>query len=249
MNQETLIHGEAISNPITLRSGFVNSFFMLVFIVVFSIITSAIFFSPQILRKCYHATIDCLLSNHNYNGHKVYSTKLNDKLVKYYSKSCISGIPACKDENGLKEMLLKGDLLFISRGNGYTIDKMTYSYPYLTQDTRILLEEIGNRFSEKISKARLKKSKFIVTSMTRTIDTVEELLKTNSNVSINSPHLNGNAFDITYIRFKSNKLIITGNDKRYLKETLAEIIWELKREKKCWATYEKNQCCFHVVAR
>lgn len=247
MNQETLIHGEAISKSITLRSGFVTSFFVLIFIGVVSII-SAHFLRPQFLKSGYHM-VKNHLTNHLNRDYKVYSTRLNDKLANYYSRSFISGIPVCKDEKGLKDKIALGDLLSIPSGEGYIIDKMRYSYPYLTKDTKLLLEEIGNRFSKKIFKTRLKKSKFIVTSMTRTIDTVEELLKTNSNVSINSPHLNGNAFDITYIRFKSNKLIITGNDKRYLKETLAEIIWELKREKKCWATYEKNQCCFHVVAR
>lgn len=84
--------------------------------------------------------------------------------------------------------------------------------------------------------------------MTRTIDTVEELWKTNSNVSMNSPHLNGNAFDITYLRFRSKRLGLARNDKKYLKEVLAESIWELKKEKKCWATYERSQNCFHVVA-
>jgi hypothetical protein len=34
-----------------------------------------------------------------------------------------------------------------------------------------------------------------------------------------------------------------------MKEALAEVIWELREEKKCWATYEKSQGCFHVVSR
>jgi hypothetical protein len=75
------------------------------------------------------------------------------------------------------------------------------------------------------------------------------LRRNNSNASANSPHLNGNAFDITYLRFSSRKFFLTECDKRFFKEALAEVILDLRREKKCWATYEKNQSCFHVVAR
>lgn len=247
MNQETLNHGETNPKSIALNSVLVSSFFVLVLIGVVSI-TSVYFLRPQILKRGYNM-VKNHLTNHRNSDYKIYSNRLNDKLVDYYSSSSISGIPACKNEKRLKEKLLNGDLIIISQGENYKIDKMLYSYPYLTQDAKILLEEIGSRFSEKISKTRLKNSKFIVTSMTRTMDTVEELRKTNSNASHNSPHLNGNAFDISYVRFVSNRLRITVQDKKYLKEVLAETIWELKKERKCWATCERHQNCFHIVVR
>ncbi len=183
------------------------------------------------------------------SDHKVNSIKLNDKLANYYSISSSSGVPACKDETVLEERLDMGEIQIVKPGKGYTIEKMRYSFPYLTKNSKALLEEIGEIFTEKISETRLKHSRFIVTSTTRTTDMNEVLRKTNCNASTNSPHLNGNAFDITYARIKSNKLILTGHDKKYLKEVLAETIWDLRKDNKCWATYEKNQCCFHVVAK
>jgi hypothetical protein len=129
------------------------------------------------------------------------------------------------------------------------IDPLTYSYSYLTPDAAELLNEIGKRFREKTRTEGLNGSRFIVTSMTRTTDTMKGLRRNNSNASANSPHLNGNAFDITYLRFSSRKFFLTECDKRFFKEVLAEVILDLRREKKCWATYEKNQSCFHVVAR
>src|SRR5512146_456643 len=60
---------------------------------------------------------------------------------------------------------------------------------------------------------------------------------------------NGNAFDISYARFSFRKLFVTECDKWYMKEALAEIICQLREEKKCWATYERKQGCFHVVSR
>ena len=124
MNQETLNYGETISRPITLSSGLLSSFFVLVFIGMVSI-TSVYFFRPQILKTGYNM-VKNHLTYHRNSDYKVYSNRLNDKLVDYYSSSSILGIPACKNEKGLKEKLLKGDLLVISRGKGYTIDENPY---------------------------------------------------------------------------------------------------------------------------
>ena len=85
--------------------------------------------------------------------------------------------------------------------------------------------------------------------MTRTKENTRNLGKSNINFSENSPHLNGNAFDISYARFSVLKFKVTDCDKWYLKEALAEVIFQLKTEQKCWATYEKQQGCFHVVSR
>jgi hypothetical protein len=85
--------------------------------------------------------------------------------------------------------------------------------------------------------------------MTRTTDKLKSLREINSNTSANSPHLYGNAFDISYLRFSTRKLFMTYCDKKYLKEALAEVVWQLREEKRCWATYETKQSCFHVVAR
>jgi hypothetical protein len=69
------------------------------------------------------------------------------------------------------------------------------------------------------------------------------------NASANSPHLYGNAFDISYKRFIVRKWSLTNCDKKFLKEALAEVIWQLREENRCWATYEKMQNCYHVVSR
>ena len=137
----------------------------------------------------------------------------------------------------------------INNGNGFIIEKMSHSYPYLTNNGHDLLDEIGKRFQEKISSTRLKGSKFKITSMTRTTDKLKNLREINSNTSANSPHLYGNAFDISYLRFSARKHFLTYCDKNFLKETLAEVIWQIREEKKCWATYEIRQNCFHVVSR
>ena len=131
----------------------------------------------------------------------------------------------------------------------YIVDRMNYSFPAVTRDSKILLDEIAMRFSEKTSRKGLKGSRFYITSMTRRPDKLRSLRRYNSNSSANSPHLYGNAFDISYKRFSVRKLFLTNCDNKFLKEALAEVIWQLRDEKKCWATYERMQNCFHVVAR
>lgn len=121
---------------------------------------------------------------------------------------------------------------------------MNYGYPFLTEWTVKLLDEMAEDFQTMISDTRLKKTRLIVTSMTRTEDKLMLLKRRNGNASLNSPHLNGNAFDITYVRFKSTRLFLTSCDKEYLRKALSEVIWQLRKENKCWATFEKDQTVF-----
>jgi hypothetical protein len=178
----------------------------------------------------------------------VYSRKLNDRIVDYAGMAQATGIRLCYDADDIGKRILAGQLTRVS-SRQFKIENMAYSYPYLTRDSRKLLDEIGRRFRRKVKSDGLMGSKFIITSMTRTSRMITKLGRANSNASDNSPHLNGNAFDISYARFSFVKLHVTECDKWYMKEALAEVIWQLREEKRCWATYEKNQGCFHVVAR
>jgi hypothetical protein len=180
---------------------------------------------------------------------QIYSRKLRDMLSDYIGQSSISGISKCKDKRELLRKAVKREVLHIRDSKGYVVEDLSYSYPYLTKEGKALLKEIGRRFRKKISGTRLRGSDFKITSMTRTTENLKKLRKSNSNASENTPHYYGNAFDISYARFSAKKWFVTDCDKYYLKEALAEVIWQLKQEKKCWATYEINQGCFHVVAR
>ncbi len=179
----------------------------------------------------------------------VYSKKLTDKVPDYIAYSSARGIKKCKDESELLALAKKGYLFEIESNKGYIVQELSHSYPYLTKSAESLVKEISKRFQKKISGTRLKGSKFKITSMTRTTEKLKKLRGVNSNASLNSPHQYGNAFDISYIKFSSRKLFLTNCDDKYLMEALAEVIWQLRKEKKCWATFERQQNCFHVVAR
>lgn len=179
----------------------------------------------------------------------IYSRKLKDMLPDYIARSSAAGIDKCRNKRELLKKAAHGEVYRIRNGRGYSIEDMSHSYPYLTKEGKAIIKEIGRRFRKKISGTSLRGSDFKVTSMTRTSEITSKLRKSNSNASENSPHFHGNAFDISYVRFSARKWFVTDCDKYYLKEALAEVIWQMREEKLCWATYEINQGCFHIVAR
>ena len=202
-----------------------------------------------IIPKPHRAAMVSFFSRECRNFQQVYSKKLNDRITDYAYQAKLTGIEKCEDANDIGNRILSGQLRRVKSGRSFKIEKMAFSYPFLTPDSKRLLDEIGKRFRKKVKRDGLMGSRFIITSMTRTSEKIDGLGKTNINASDNSPHLNGNAFDISYARFLFRKLYVTECDKWYMKEALAEVIWQLKEEKKCWATYEKQQGCFHVVSR
>lgn len=180
---------------------------------------------------------------------KDFSRKLNDKLVDYAAAAKLKGVKVSRDDNELMKYISQGKLVKVNSGSRYIVEKMTYSYPCVTRDSKILIDEIARRLRKKCSQKGLNGVKFHITSMTRKSGHLKSLRKFNGNASVNSPHLYGNAFDISYRRFVARKWVLTNCDKKFLKEALAEVIYELRAEKRCWATYERVQSCFHVVAR
>jgi hypothetical protein len=180
---------------------------------------------------------------------KDFSRKLNDRIVDYSAAAKLRGIKICQDDDELNRNISEGKLVRVKSGNNYIVEKMFFSYPCVTRDSKLLLDEIASRLNQKTSMKGLTGVKFYITSMTRKTSNVKSLRRFNGNASANSPHLYGNAFDISYKRFVARKWVLTNCDKKYLKEALAEVIWQLRSENKCWATCERMQNCFHVVSR
>jgi hypothetical protein len=201
------------------------------------------------IPKPHRAAMASFFSKKCRNHQQVYSNKLNDRITDYAFQAKLTGIGKCYNAGDIIKKVLTGQLTRVRSGGRYKIENMEYSHPYLTQESKMVLNEIASRFRKKVRKDGLMGSRFIITSMTRTSENIDGLGLTNINASENSPHMNGNAFDISYARFLIRKIYVTDCDKWYMKEALAEVIWQLKKEKKCWATYERKQGCFHVVAR
>ena len=180
---------------------------------------------------------------------KLYLNELNDSFRNYFYKSFNQGIK--KNLNSaleIKTFVNKGVLEHIRNSKTYSIEKLKHSYAYLTPNSKSLLINIGTNFQQKLKNTNLKKTKIIVSSLLRTKESVLKLRRINKTAIKQSAHLHGTTFDICCSKFE-NKKNITKTEIESLKEILAKILFDLKKQKKCWVTYEKHQACFHIVNR
>ena len=128
---------------------------------------------------------------------------------------------------------------------GKLVDELTHSIPYLVPRAEKLLKTIGRNFQDSLSSKGLSSRKIIVTSVLRTTGNVKKLRKKNVNASANSAHVYGTTFDVAYARYKGAEKEET--DK--LKSVLAEVLQDLRKQKKCYVRYEFKQGCFHITVR
>ena len=110
-----------------------------------------------------------------------------------------------------------------------------------------LLRTIAANFKDSLSSKGLPSYSIIVTSVLRTNESLKKLRRRNLNASANSAHLFGTTFDIAYARFKKSAFRETETDK--LKSVLAEVLRDLRNEKRCYVRYEYKQGCFHITVR
>ena len=186
-------------------------------------------------QTCYHDT--------------TYSFGLTDNVTDYLEESHQNGTGKLLDRTrDIRKFVRKGKLVLIEPNEYYVMDTMYYSYPFLTPRTKLLIDTIGDRFHRKLENTTVQCARFTLTSMLRTTSSIKRLRKRNKNSIKNSAHLHGTTFDISYTQFYGDR-VYTRAEIKYLADVLAETIYELRKENKCWAKHEIWQTCFHVVSR
>ncbi|MBQ0016205.1 MAG: hypothetical protein KBT04_04415 [Bacteroidales bacterium] len=131
----------------------------------------------------------------------------------------------------------------------YVVDYMSYSKPYLVPEAVLMLHYIGDRFAEILQQRQSDGHTYrpIVTSAFRSNSDVTDLRRCNSNASENSCHAYGTTIDITYARFLRDDGMEVNDI--WLKEVLAQTLYELRYEQICYVIYEVRQPCFHITVR
>lgn len=146
-----------------------------------------------------------------------------------------------EDDKDIVRLLNSHALKLVRRGKGYKIHTLSHSKPVLVPEAYKALQRIGVLFQERAGK----KSFFVVTSLTRTLETQKSLTRTNRNATKNiSTHCYGISFDISYIRFNGKKELNLP-----LKNLFKEILKELQQEGAIYIIEERATHCFHVTAR
>ena len=132
----------------------------------------------------------------------------------------------------------------------YKSYNITHSIPYLVPSAAKLFMDIAQTFRDSLYSKELPIYKLYLTSITRTDDDIKRLTKRNINASDNSAHRYGTTFDISWKRFdkvdedKHDELLADR-----LKLVLAQVLFDMKNEERCYIKHERKQACFHITVR
>lgn len=149
---------------------------------------------------------------------------------------------------------VQSQLKHIETNDFYKVDKLTHSVPYLTEGASELLTLIAKNFQDSLKSKGYENHRIIVTSLLRTRNDVTRLQKSgNKNATTHSAHMYATTFDITYARFDRMLTTSTITKKRpnqkAMHKILAEVLKDLKYQRKCYIMYELRQRCFHITSR
>lgn len=152
-----------------------------------------------------------------------------------------NGVGLITDEDLLLDYVEKEALVEASSGVGYLVDKLTHSHPYLTPESKKVLEELGKTFQAQAGG----ESFFTVSSATRTMDQQKKLYRRNRNATTgNSSHSYGVSFDISYIRFNGKKAFNYKTQRQ-----LETVLDYFQKMNKIYVIKERKQNCFHITVR
>ena len=107
-----------------------------------------------------------------------------------------------------------------------------------------------SNFRDSLYRKELPLYKLYLTSVTRTDEDALDLFGRNINAIENSPHRYGTTFDISWKRFypidadSVNQVL-----PERLKLVLAQVLFDLKNQKRCYVKHERKQACFHITVR
>ena len=141
------------------------------------------------------------------------------------------------------------ELVCLLDDKAYKLDNLTHSLPLLVPEAAALLKEIGESFQDSLVMHHFSPYKIVVSSVLRTDADVKNLSKRNVNASKRSVHCYGTTFDITYKRFHRVDEELPEVSQAKLKAVLGEVLYDLKRQGRCYVKHEVKQACFHITTR
>lgn len=181
------------------------------------------------------------------------------------------GIPRIADRNAAETIMETANLVRLEDTRHYVVQPMSYSIPYVTEDTANLLEIIGERFRDRLAEMGLPPFRYVITSATRTSADQTRLRRVNVNAAEVSSHFHGTTVDIHYARFNydvahdslpeqpgiSAPLLAEHLDRRFsqmteefqpqLKSILGGVMQDVQREGLVMVTYERMQPVYHIT--
>nr|WP_101263334.1 DUF5715 family protein [Labilibaculum filiforme]PKQ60551.1 hypothetical protein BZG02_18985 [Labilibaculum filiforme] len=141
------------------------------------------------------------------------------------------------------------DLEEISDNEYYEIPHLTNSLPYLQEPAVEFLEVLGEEFCDQLEELGMRKYRFSVTSILRTIADQKSLRKSNVNATPNkSSHYYGRTFDISQTRYFERGKSEPVYSYR-LRNVLLRVLIKMQEEGKCYVLLEGQTKCIHITVR
>jgi len=113
-----------------------------------------------------------------------------------------------------------------------------------------LLIEISRNFRDSLYSKDLPLYRLYLTSVTRTDEDIAGLTKKNINAVENSSHRYGTTFDISWKRFDPvDPDTLQSLPPERLKLVLAQVLFDLRNQNRCYVKHERKQACFHITVR
>lgn len=173
---------------------------------------------------------------------QVFKGKLNkDSYEDHLIAAERSGVGIIQNENQLSQLLADQILVKTTFGAGYKVDSLTHSVPYVTQNSKKVLEELGRAYEKLSGEGNF----FTVSSATRTEEQQKSLKRRNRNATDGaSSHSYGVSFDISYIRFNG---VREWNQKE--QKNLETVLNHFQQTGKIYVIKERRQSCYHITVR
>lgn len=187
----------------------------------------------------------CIKIRLNYPGPSLRQL-FNDSNYMHYAAASQLGIEPIVDDS--TAMNIRRPLQRVMSDRYIYVDSLRYSLPYLVPESRALLYEVAQRFHDTLQARGGGNYRLKVTSFLRTKGTVRGLRRVNRASVDSSAHLFGTTFDISFKTFPYGG----GTPHRTqedMKNLLAEILYGLHQQGRCYVKYEHRQGCFHITAR
>lgn len=140
-------------------------------------------------------------------------------------------------------------LELLESGPDFFMDNLTHSFPYLIPEAADLLHDIGKAFNDSLAARGGGAYRIKVTSVLRTPATVRKLRRVNRNATEESTHQFGTTFDISYSKFICDDTSAPHRTFEDLKNLLAEVLYDMRRQGRCFVKFEFRQSCFHITVR
>jgi len=153
------------------------------------------------------------------------------------------------DKASAKEFCSCYQLVEITDNKYYEIPHLTNSLPYLQEPAKEFLNLLGERFCDQLEELGIKKYRFSISSILRTLEDQKSLRKSNVNATPNSSsHYYGRTFDIVQTRFFERGNSTPVYTYRLRNILLRELI-KMQDEGKCYVLLERQTKCIHVTVR